>query len=35
VRRIDDTDVPTVGIAFRLVQPSMDVLGSTVFATSR
>jgi hypothetical protein len=27
VRSIEGGDVPTVGVAFRLVQPSMDVLG--------
>src|SRR5205814_9892424 len=27
VRAIDGSEVPTVGVAFRLVQPSMDVLG--------
>ncbi len=27
VRTIDGGEVPTVGVAFRLVQPSMDVLG--------
>jgi len=27
VRTIESGDVPTVGVAFRLVQPSMDVLG--------
>jgi PilZ domain len=34
VRRIDQADVPTVGVAFRLVQPSMDVLGSSPLATA-
>jgi len=34
VRRIERTDVPTVGVAFRLVQPSMDVLGHSALATS-
>lgn len=28
VRTIDSTEVPTVGVAFRLVQKSMDVLGT-------
>jgi hypothetical protein len=28
VRSISSADVPTVGVAFRLVQPSIDVLGS-------
>ena len=28
VRTIENADVPTVGVAFRLVQPSMDVLGN-------
>jgi hypothetical protein len=29
VRVIEGTDAPTVGVAFRLVQPSMDLLGRT------
>jgi hypothetical protein len=32
VRSIDTADVPTLGVAFRLVQASMDVLGSTPIA---
>jgi hypothetical protein len=34
VRSIDSAETPTLGVAFRLVQPSMDVLGSAQFATS-
>jgi hypothetical protein len=32
VRRIDGDETPTLGIAFRLVQPSMDVLGNSQLA---
>jgi hypothetical protein len=32
VRTIEPADVPTVGVAFRLVQPSMDVLGNAQLA---
>jgi PilZ domain-containing protein len=32
VRLIDTAEVPTVGVAFRLVQPSMDVLGGASVA---
>jgi len=35
VRRIDDTEVPTVGVAFRLGQPIMDALGRITLATPR
>jgi hypothetical protein len=34
VRVIDGAEVPTVGVAFRLVQPSMDVLGRTALASA-
>jgi PilZ domain len=33
VRRIDDTEVPTVGVAFSLAQPSIDLLSGTPSAT--
>lgn len=33
VRRIEPTDVPTVGIAFRLGQPSSDILASISLVT--
>jgi hypothetical protein len=32
VRSIDSAEVPTIGVVFRLVQASMDVLGSTPIA---
>jgi hypothetical protein len=32
VRTIDGVDTPTLGVAFRLVQPSMDVLGNSQLA---
>jgi hypothetical protein len=35
VRTIDDTEAPTVGVAFRLVQPSVSALGSTALVTAR
>jgi hypothetical protein len=34
VRSLDRADTPTLGVAFRLVQPSMDVLGNSALATT-
>jgi hypothetical protein len=34
VRSLDQGATPTLGVAFRLVQPSMDVLGSAPLATT-
>jgi hypothetical protein len=34
VRSIDQAETPTLGVAFRLVQPSMDVLGTAPLAAA-
>lgn len=35
VRAIDGAELPSVGVAFRLVQPSMEILGSSSLVTAQ